>query len=261
VRRLARQFVLSTACVALALGVTIEAQFHTRQTLELDFTLLSISTQAKWSVSEPSPNRRVGVTAQGLGFDGDPAGVEDLSVESAESLAVGSSWRPIQSGRVEVEVEPRPKEIVLPNGQRMTPYLGRAYVRYSPDTVHWSSWQVLENQPSTTARRFAGEIAVSSAERRSYASYVSAYSRLDVPWGNDEEAAVKWILQTEPDFFSKQIPFIGYVQVRFETPIHGGQRLERLSVSVSAVVSGLIMKPLDPAARDGRDGPWRFRGR
>ena len=33
---------------------------------------------------------------------------------------------------------------------------------------------------------------------------VSEYSSLDVPWKSDEEAAVKWILEREPDFFEKE---------------------------------------------------------
>ena len=35
------------------------------------------------------------------------------------------------------------------------------------------------------------------------------YQKQDVQWRSDEEAAVKWILKMDPDFFSRNLPFMG----------------------------------------------------
>jgi hypothetical protein len=81
-----------------------------------------------------------------------------------------------------------------------------------------------------------------------------------VPWTSDEEAAVKWILRRDPSFFSKSLPFIGYLQVLFETQVNGGRRLEHVKVGIGYAVSGLASISKDPKVQEERDGPWRFRG-
>jgi hypothetical protein len=75
---------------------------------------------------------------------------------------------------------------------------------------------------------------------------------------------VRWILSREPDFFEKQLPFIGYVQFRFEAQFHGGQRIRSLRAEVSYVMSGMYVEPKDEdsiqrARETLRDPiPWRF---
>jgi hypothetical protein len=89
---------------------------------------------------------------------------------------------------------------------------------------------------------------------------LSEYSRLDVPWKSDEEAAVRWILERRPDFFSTDLPFIGYIEFLFEGSIHGGQRIRTFEASVSYGMSGLHSPPKDRNAYKDRDSsPWRFR--
>ena len=57
-------------------------------------------------------------------------------------------------------------------------------------------------------------------------------------WTSDEHELCVWIASQDPEFFSREFPFIGYVQVRLEGETRGLQ-LKSLSVKVSATVSGL----------------------
>jgi len=52
---------------------------------------------------------------------------------------------------------------------------------------------------------------------------------------------------------------VGYLELRYETEFPGGTRIESLDASVVWVLPGPHHAPKDPKARDGRDGPWRYR--
>jgi hypothetical protein len=85
------------------------------------------------------------------------------------------------------------------------------------------------------------------------------YRKLDVPWVDDEEALVGWILKRHPDFFRDHQPFVGYVQFLYEDSFWGGQRVTRLEARASFALGGDNREPKDKAALKGRDVPWRFR--
>jgi hypothetical protein len=213
----------------------------------------SAITNVIWS--EPG---KISVSTNGLGWDGESNASRDFWIESIP-VAIGTSWRPAQGASVVVEIAPQTKPVTLPNGQSWTPYGGQVFVRYSPDKKHWSSWQALERQNETeTNRIFRGLIQVPQSEREKYGKLVSEYSSLDVDWKSDEEAAVKWILQQEPNFFEKQLPFVGYVEFRIEGSLSGGQRIEKIKMQLSWGVGGLHSIPKNPEAEKNRPGEWRF---
>lgn len=56
--------------------------------------------------------------------------------------------------------------------------------------------------------------AVSGIDRGmdSHSNLRETYSRLDVPWVDDEEAFAKWLLARNPNFFERSLPFIGYLE-------------------------------------------------
>jgi hypothetical protein len=86
------------------------------------------------------------------------------------------------------------------------------------------------------------------------------YHTLDVPWTGDQEAMVKWILHREPDFFEKQLPFVGYVQFRIETD----RRIERIKMQAAWFVSSCVGYPNADVATEvwkTRDVTWRFEAR
>jgi hypothetical protein len=214
---------------------------------------ITATNQATWSDPE-----KITVSQTGLGWDGEPASSRDGWIRT-KPLALGLSWRPATAVSVRVEIKPSLKEIALANKQTLTPYGGDVYARYSPDLKHWSSWQALQPAQKQPGRNFSGTVRVPNHERTRYNSLISKYSSLDVPWQSDEEAGVKWILAREPDFFAKQIPFIGYIEFLFEGEFHGGQRIESLNVDISYALSGLHAIPKDASIeKQRRNLSWRF---
>ena len=232
--------------------------------LDIDFTnKADASAKATWSEPE-----LLNFTEEGLGWDGDAASLRDGWIQT-EPLAIGLSWRPAVGANIRVSIHPKPAEFTLANGQKSTPYPGDVFVRHSPDRKHWSSWQVLQRvdgQPTADnqepGRWFSGTIQTPHVEREEYNRRVREYSRLDVPWTSDEEAAVKWLLGQEPDFFARHLPFAGYVQFRYEGGFYGGQRIKSFRADVSYGLSGLHQPPKDDAIYNERSSlPWRFDAR
>src|SRR5208283_3309320 len=216
----------------------------------------SAVTNVTWS--EPD---KISVSTNGLGWDGQTNESRDFWIQSIP-VAIGTSWRPAQGATVLIEVAPQIKPETILVGQSnilYVPYGGSAFVRYSPDKKHWSSWQSLEEQRDPgTNRVFHGKIEVPHIEHERYFKLLTEYSALDVDWKSDEEAAEKWILKHEPDFFEKQLPFVGYVQFRMEGSLSGGQRIERIRMQLGWAVSGLHNAPKNPNDERKRDGVWRF---
>jgi hypothetical protein len=251
----------------LAVSFVVGLAMSSRGTIEdlkqisIDFTNLATATnEATWS-----PPDNLTVTKDGLGWDGEGASVRDGWIQT-KPLALGLSWRPPFAVNVRVSIQPPPVEITLNDGQKYKPYGGDVYVRYSPDRKHWSSWQALQSteaqlpeEKKTPGRYFSGAVRVPYRERERYGELLSDYSRLDVPWKSDEEAVVRWILERDGDFFSRQIPFIGYIQFMFESSLYGGQRIRSLRAQVAYGMSGIHSPPKDESVRKEREGaPWRF---
>jgi len=231
------------------------------KSLAIDFTNAD-DAKAKATWSEPN---KLNVTTNGLGWDGETVACRDGWVQTTP-LALGESWRPPGRISVRVSIHPRPSEFVLNNGQKLT-CSGEVYVRYSPDLRHWSTWQVLETsepqsyEKQNPGRHFSGTVCVPDAEREQYGKLISEYSRLDVPWKSDEDAAVRWILEKNPDFFNKELPFIGYVEFRYEAGFYGGQRITSFKADVSYGMSGMHLLPKDKDSDSYKNRfskPWSF---
>ena len=249
--------VLLTSLVASSVSASIMG----RNSLAIDFTN-SVDAQAKATWARPDVLR---VTTDGLGWDGESTALIDGWIQTIP-LALGLSWRPTHSLSVYVSIDPRPEEIVLRNGQKTTPYPGDVYVRYSPDAKHWSTWQVLQHERQTNTeqpkacRIFSGQVAVPDIERQEYVKLIFEYSKLDVPWKSDEDAAVRWIVKKEPDFFAKQLPFIGYIEFRYEGAFNAGQRVKSFNADVGYCISGIHSAPKDSNAYQKRGStPWSFK--
>ncbi len=230
--------------------------------LQIDFTSVSdASNKATWS--EPD---KVTVSTNGLGWDGEAASSRDGWIQTIP-VAVGLSWRPPYSVSVRIAIHPQPTAFVLNSGQKSTPYGGDVYVRYSPDLKHWSTWQVLQHaepqsrdEKKNPGRLRNGTVRVPHSERNEYTALLREYSKLEVPWKSDEEAAVRWLLKKEPDFFAKHIPFIGYLQFRFEGGFYGSQKIKSFKAGVSYGMSGAHSVPKDNNAYKERDSsPWQFK--
>ncbi len=248
--------------VALAAASVCQGSIDLFKTLDIDFTDgKNAEAKASWS-----PSNKLSITKQGLGWDGDGASSYDGWIQT-KPMAVGLSWRPTQAVSVRVAILPPPAEIILNNGQRTTPDAGAVYVRYSPDLKHWSSWQVLQRdkprsigEKKTPGTYYTGVARVPYRDISKYHELLHEYSKLDVPWKSDEEAAVRWILDRNPDFFSQHMPFIGYVEFLFEGGFRGGQRIQSFKADVSCGMGGMHYPPKDQNTTKDRDSsPWRFK--
>jgi len=89
------------------------------------------------------------------------------------------------------------------------------------------------------------DVGIPERELRQYQGYLEQYSKLDVPWTSDEEAAVRWILKQQPDFFERSLPFIGYIEFLFDAPFYEGWRIKRFEAHTSYGMSGLSAAPKD----------------
>ena len=248
---------LWAALVALKSHATIEGGQH----ISISFTNpAEARTNATWSDG-------LNLSEEGLGWDGESNRSRRGWIQTVP-MALGLSWRPITWFIVHAKIEPAPKERTMASGQMLPGEAGDLYVRYSPDLKHWSSWQNLQRSEAWPAgvvqapgRYYSATIRIPSREHGEYGRFVAEYSRMDVPWSSDEEAAVRWIVGRDPDFFAKRIPFIGYAQFLFEGEFYGGQRIRLLRAGTMWSVGGASHPPRDQGAETNRFGPWRYEDR
>mgnify|MGYP001573502240 CR=1 FL=1 len=238
-----------------------DAQILSTNKLKIDLTDQN-DAKAKATWSEPD---KINITKAGLGWDGETNASRDSWIQTIP-LAVGLSWRPARSVHITAELKPEIKSVTLPNGQTYTPHIGNMFVRYSPNGRNWSTWQAMDypkpQGKTVTARKFAAFVNVPQRERTEYLSYMDKYRKMDVPWVSDEEALVKWILAQDAQFFSKSIPFVGYVQFLYEISLPAGQRITECHVEASFGLSGLHQPPKDKNVYKDRDNmPWRFKAK
>jgi hypothetical protein len=224
-----------TIIVALLASISAHAEILGFNELVVNFTNPAVAV-TNAICSEPD---KFLVSTNGLGWGvGQTNEYRDFWVQSVP-VAIGTSWRPARAANVTVEIDSQPSDN------------SSFYVRYSPDKKHWSSWQALDQHH--------GLIAVPQSASGDYDQRFSEYSKMDVPWRNDEEAAVKWILQRQPDFFEKHQPFVGYVQFRMEGSMPGNERIKSIKMQLAWGISGLSNNPKDPNAEKNRGGVWRFK--
>jgi len=134
-------------------------------------------------------------------------------VES-QPIPVGWSWRAATSVGITSEIHLHSSDH-KPDSVR-NPFLTALFVRYSPDRKHWSNWQVLTWKQVKEKQQYVGRISIPYRQQTRYRQYLKQFSKMEVPWPKDQEAAVKWMARQEPDFLKKEMPFIGYVQFHFQ---------------------------------------------
>ncbi|MBL9122709.1 MAG: hypothetical protein JNG90_03690 [Planctomycetaceae bacterium] len=257
---LSRHTFCRSALVMLALGLPAPASAASilgSQRLSIDFTNLE---QAGMKASF-SPAGKLHIDRRGLGWEGDANEIVEGWIQTCP-LAVGLSWRPATSVRIEAALRPTSEGA---SGAAAPQNGARLYVRYSPDRQHWSTWQALRpgpnpqgKSPSARGSHFHGDIQVPEREREAYLQLLGAYAERDVPWKSDEEAAAAWIVEHDPEFFARQLPFIGYVEFLLEVSFRGGARVQSFATDVTFGLSGLHVPPRDADVAAERAGPWRF---
>jgi hypothetical protein len=249
--------------LVLAATVTAEAVIFSGDEFMIDLAEPNSVTEHEL-VWEPAD--KVKQTDDGLVFKNDAPNTSVDFCLLTKAYPIGLSWRPTSAATLGVELAPLDKDIEY-DGMTLQPSFYVVYVRYSPDMKNWSSWHAMQDQyRDWQQRNEAGKyqyklrLQVPQKERKAYSHYVSQYSSMDVPWKSDAEAAVKWILTQEPDFFEKHIPFIGYLQFLCETSMRANQPLSEMKISIGWGVGGLHSIPKDESDyRIDLNTPWRLK--
>ncbi|HKG62300.1 MAG TPA: hypothetical protein VKB05_21245 [Pyrinomonadaceae bacterium] len=210
--------------IALVLSaITAQAEIFYEHRVDIPFAPAKVPDGVTWS---PSLSLKEG----GLFSEKLPANMSaEVWVES-QPISAGMSWRPPTYTKIRLVVEA---------GARDFTYL-QTYFRYSCDRVHWSTWYNLQSAKSeaNVATVYEGELSIPRMVQEPYYAKMQEWWKTNPVWSSDEHELCVWITSQDPEFFSRQFPFIGYVQVRLEGETRGLQ-LKSLSVKVSGAVSGL----------------------
>ena len=205
-------------------ATTSRAQFFSSESVQIQFVPNKVPDGVTWS---PSVSLRdAGLSAEKL----PPNMSAEVWVQS-QAISAGMSWRPPTSATVRLEVGAGAKDFT---------YL-HAYFRYGCDRVHWSTWYNLRSQNSPdgiSATVYESNLDIPRMAQVAYDSKKHDWWKTNPVWSSDEHELCVWITKQDPDFFSREFPFIGYIQVRIEGETKGLQ-LKSLSVKVSSGVSGL----------------------
>ena len=247
--------VLFFTAMTLAISTPVLAIVDVGQQVVLDFTQPDrIKQMAHWT-----DEHYINSTKDGLGWDGKAQEYRDVAIETVEPTAGGWSWKPVTTVNIATEVIPSGKFRFPKTGVNFPTTAGVLFARYSPDGKHWSTWQALEPQRPRDKEHprlwLQGTLRVPRKARQRYAKLLREFAGTDRPISVDEEAAVRWILEKQPDFFKHELPFIGYVEFLYETSIQGNQRLKRLNINLSYWRGGRISIP--PGHRE--NDRWRFK--
>jgi hypothetical protein len=224
-------------------SIPAQAQILSSDTTVIQFTPLKVPDGVTWS-------RGVSITENGLSSEKLlPNSSAEVWVQS-QPISAGMSWRPPTSAKLRLNVEA---------GTRDFTYLN-AYFRYSCDRIHWSTWYNLPSvkpESETSKRNYEGSLSIPRMANDPYYAKMQQWWKTKPVWSSDEHELSVWIVSQDPNFFSREFPFIGYLQVRIEGETSKGLQLKSLSVEVGSAVSGLS-SPSKGQGRTTTGEKWFF---
>ncbi len=248
---MSRNASLVVAISSLAIATTCPAPIEDEDNLTIDFSNeKDAHAKAEWSVPDGC-----GLDKSGLGCD----------VKSAPGwwvktnpLPIGLASRPAVGAIATVTITSA-KLYLVGDGPKvaMEPSFCDVFARYSPDYKHWSSWQPLVRTEKESGELiFKADLVVPTREQEQYDRYLDSYLKSHRDDGADEEAIVRSLLQSQPDFFEHSLPFIGYIQFLLEGPKYQASRIKRFEAEVVWGVSGFGM-----SSHADLNARWRFKAR
>ncbi|MGC9367360.1 MAG: hypothetical protein ACP5FK_10035 [bacterium] len=164
---------------------------------------------------------------------------------------VGLAFRPARAVSLNLDV----------TGKIPDSIYGYVYYRYSADKVHWSEWTNMPREDSTGEdylRSYCFHIIRPHTVDLQYQRMQEEWKKTGPVWICDEDALCRWIALNNPEYFSWEIPFVGYVQYYIEFPyLYEKISIEQVNVSAMWVVSGLTTLPTDGSEGDTQS-KWHF---
>lgn len=230
--------------LVLLSAITVQGDLSYSDTTKIQFAPTKVSEGVTWSPS-------LSLTDGGLLAEKLPPNMSAEVWVQSQPVSAGMSWRPPTAATIRVQVEAGAEDFTYLN----------AYFRYSCDRTHWSTWYDLPSLKANNA--IAGSVYENSLSlprmaHEAYYAKMQEWWKTNPSWSSDEHELCVWIANQDPDFFARELPFIGYVQVRIEGETKGAQ-LKSLSIKVSAGVSGLTAFRTDAKpARSTTGEKWFF---
>jgi hypothetical protein len=144
------------------------------------------------------------------------------------------------------------------DGTSPVPAPVRAFIRYSMDRVHWSTWYLMPRVDggSGSQRQFRATIHLPTGARYEYGVLRNQWLNTSPAWTLDNHEFFVWAAQNRPGFFASEFPFIGYAQVRLEG-VQAGTLVSSLDVEGNGMIGGISMVP-GAQRRATADDPWFF---
>ena len=207
-----------------------------------------ISPEVTWSP-------RLSLTENGLTSKGLPANQSQDVWLQTHAFPIGLSWRPPGSASFSISFDGTLNEDSIYGKARI-------FIRYSCDKEHWSTWYEAERteEKKDGSQIYKVRLWLPEISRERYNDLMREWGKSKPVWSSDETEFCEWLIKNEPDFFSKEFPFIGYVQVRLEkSSINSSQQIRSLTVDHSWAVGGISSIPDDKSkVRKDTDAPWFF---
>ena len=168
-------------------------------------------------------------------------------------VPTGPSWRPPRFIIVSLTLG----EFVADGGTMRA--FARGYLRYSADRVHWSTWYYMEptGPASDAPSTFKVTVILPTAVGEQLDRLMMDWWQTKPAWSSDEHEFFVWLATTHRDYFDKEIPVIGYVQVRVEGFSARQAHVATMLIEQSSSGGGLSAIPT-ARTRTNTDGPWFF---
>ena len=168
-------------------------------------------------------------------------------------IPTGPSWRPPRFVVVTMTLSAFE---ALPGGAWRA--WSRAFLRYSTDRVHWSTWYVMEpvGPPMDSPNQFKVTVMLPSVAHEGYDTLMRDWAQTKPVWSSDEHDYCVWLAGHHREVFDKEIPVIGYVQTRVEGDANRA-RVGKMNIQQQSSGGGLSAIATGPT-RSNTDGPWFF---
>ena len=167
------------------------------------------------------------------------------------NIPVGKAWRPPKGASILLEVD----------GTVVTaPYGMAAFIRYSIDSIHWSTWYNLnesETLLTNTSHIYKDRISLPWIASEKYDDFEKKYYESNLQAQENTDTVCRWIVKQDPSFFEHEMPFLGYAQIRLEFSASSAL-IKEISVEMSWGTSGVARLPFNNGNTADK---WHFTGK